>query len=159
MGDVISALLIKMRNFKPENFALYHPGGSLGRKLLTKVKDIMIAGENLPIAKKEDGIDKILLELTQKRVGAVCIVENNLDLIGLVTEGDIRRALNNKEKFFEFKAEDIMTKNPEKITSEQMAIEALELMEERENQISVLPVVELNKVVGMIRIHDLLKNN
>jgi len=159
MGDVISALLIKMRNFKPENFALYHPGGSLGRKLLTKVKDIMIAGENLPIAKKEDGIDKILLELTQKRVGAVCIVENNLDLIGLVTEGDIRRALNNKEQFFEFKAEDIMTKNPEKITSEQMAIEALELMEERENQISVLPVVELNKVVGMIRIHDLLKNN
>jgi len=159
MGDVISALLIKMKNFKPENFALYHPGGSLGRKLLTKVKDIMISGEKLPIAKKEDKIDKILLELTQKRVGAVCIVENDFKLIGLVTEGDIRRALNDKENFFEFQAKDIMTKNPEKITSGQMAIEALELMEERENQISVLPVVDSSKLVGVIRIHDLLKNS
>ncbi|MGM0508330.1 MAG: KpsF/GutQ family sugar-phosphate isomerase [Fusobacteriota bacterium] len=157
MGDVLSAILIKLKKFKPENFALYHPGGSLGRKLLTKVEDIMIIGDRLPIASKNSDIDKILLELTQKRVGAVCIVDDKMNLQGIITEGDIRRALKNKKDFFEFKALDIMTKNPEDINGNKMAIDALELMEDRENQISVLPVTEKSKLVGLIRIHDLLK--
>lgn len=154
MGDAIASLLIILKGFKPENFALYHPGGSLGRQLLTKVRDIMKT--DIAIVKSEEIITKVLMELSEKRQGAVCVVDNN-EMVGLITEGDIRRALINKENFFEYKAKDIMSKEYIYINKDKQAIDALEIMENRKSQISVLPVVEDKNVIGLVRIHDLLK--
>jgi len=155
-GDMLATLLILIRKFKPENFALYHPGGSLGRRLLLKVKDVMHKDEDLAIVTKYTDIEKVILEMTAKKLGIVCIVENDI-LLGIITEGDIRRALKNREKFFEFKANDIMVKNFIFIKDDSMAIEALEIMENRESQISVLPVLDENKKLkGIVRIHDLI---
>jgi len=156
MGDALATLLIEIRNFKPENFAIYHPGGSLGRKLLTRVKDVMAKYDELPLMDKESSANEIILEMSNKRLGAVCIVEGK-KLIGLITEGDIRRALAKKEIFFDLKASDIMTKKFTSISPDKMAVDALAVMEERESQISVLPVIDNNELVGLVRIHDLLK--
>ena len=155
MGDALASALIKMREFKPENFALYHPGGSLGRRLLTKISDIMHSNGELAIVGPDENIDTLIVEMTNKRLGAVCIVEGE-KLIGIITEGDIRRALRDREKFFTYKAKDIMTKNFTSIEKDKLAMDAMAIMENRESQISVLPVVENDKLLGMVRIHDLL---
>lgn len=155
MGDALASALIKIRDFKPENFALYHPGGSLGRRLLTKVSDIMHDNGELAIVGPDESIDTLIVEMTNKRLGAVCILDGE-KLIGIITEGDIRRALMDREKFFSYKARDIMTKTFTSIEKDKLAIDAMAVMENRESQISVLPVVEGNKLLGMIRIHDLL---
>nr|WP_307774496.1 KpsF/GutQ family sugar-phosphate isomerase [uncultured Cetobacterium sp.] len=153
MGDALATILIKARDFKPENFALYHPGGSLGRRLLMRVKDVM--HKDLPVVGPEDNMDTVIMTMSKKRLGVVCIVENE-ELIGIITEGDIRRALKMKDRFFTLSAQDIMTRNYTFATEDIMALDALELMENRESQISVLPVLESKKVVGVVRIHDLL---
>ncbi len=155
MGDALASLLIMLKKFQPENFALYHPGGSLGRRLLLRVKDIMHSGDELAIVSRDASVENIIIEMTDKRLGVVCIVENE-HLLGIITEGDIRRALKNKENFFNLQAQDIMSKNPIMVDKEIMAIEALELMENRDSQISVIPVVENRQLVGVVRIHDLI---
>ncbi len=156
MGDALAVVLMELRDFKPENFALYHPGGSLGKRLLLKVRDLMHVGEELPVVSREESIESLLIVLSHKNMGAVCVTEDN-NLLGIITEGDIRRALSNREKFFDYKAKDIMTKNPISILKDTQAIEALEIMENRKSQISVLPVVDdCNKLIGIIRIHDLV---
>lgn len=159
MGDALAAVLMKMRNFTENDFARYHPGGSLGKRLLLTVKDLIHEGEELPVLSADESIENVLLVLTKKKMGAVCITETGYEkgrLIGIITEGDIRRALSHKEKFFTYKAKDIMIKNPVSIQVGAMALEALHLMEDRESQISVLPVVEGDKLTGIIRIHDLV---
>ncbi|MGL4730484.1 MAG: KpsF/GutQ family sugar-phosphate isomerase [Clostridium sp.] len=153
MGDALATVLITARNFKPENFAVYHPGGSLGRRLLMKVRDVM--HKDLPIAQLTSDMDTVIMTMTKKRLGVVCIVEND-ELLGIITEGDIRRALKMKDKFFTLKAEDIMTRNYTYATENIMALDALDLMENRESQISVLPVLSDKQIVGVVRIHDLL---
>jgi len=155
MGDTLATLLTELRKFKPENFAVYHPGGSLGRRLLTKVKDVMHSNHKLAKLDKEAFIETVLVEMTNKSLGVVCIVEDE-NLLGIITEGDIRRALLNKENFFELKAKDIMTHDYTSIKLNEMAIDALALMEDREKEISVLPVIENKKLLGIVRIHDLL---
>lgn len=156
MGDALAGCLMKLRNFKPQNFAMYHPGGSLGRKLLTKVKNLMKSGDSLALCNKENKIDDIVILMNEKKLGIVCVIEDS-KLIGIITEGDIRRALKHKENFFNLKAQDIMTVNYTKIGMEAMATDALSLMEDRPSQINVLPVFDNAKFVGIIRIHDLLK--
>ncbi|WP_448820707.1 KpsF/GutQ family sugar-phosphate isomerase [Cetobacterium sp.] len=153
MGDALATVLITVRNFKPENFAVYHPGGSLGRRLLMRVKDVM--HKDLPIVHLTSDMDTVIMTMTKKRLGVVCIIEND-ELLGIITEGDIRRALKMKDKFFTLKAKDIMTRDYTYATENIMALDALDLMENRENQISVLPVLSDRKVVGVVRIHDLL---
>ncbi|WP_442879246.1 KpsF/GutQ family sugar-phosphate isomerase [Cetobacterium sp.] len=155
MGDALSIILTKERGFKPENFAVYHPGGSLGRRLLMKVKDVMHKESALPILPIGSDVDSIILTMTNKRLGVVCIVQDN-EMVGIITEGDIRRALKRREKFFDLKAEDIMTRNFISVGEEIMAMDAMELMENRESQISVLPVLKGREVIGVVRIHDLL---
>lgn len=155
MGDALAAILIKMRDFKPENFALYHPGGSLGKRLLMKVSDVMHKDDKIPLCDKESSIDNVILVMTEKRLGAVCVMNGDL-MVGIITEGDIRRALKRKEEFFNLKAKDIMTRNFTRVSEDSMAIDALELMENRESQISVLPVFKDVKLVGIVRVHDLL---
>lgn len=159
MGDAIAACLMKLRNFTKNDFAKYHPGGSLGKRLLLHVSDLMHIGEELPVLSENEPIETVVMTLTKKKMGAVCISENgkiNGKLVGIITEGDIRRALQHKEKFFSYSARDIMTKSPIFINKEAMALEALNLMENRKNEIGVLPVVEDGKVIGIIRIHDLI---
>jgi arabinose-5-phosphate isomerase len=156
MGDAIASTLIKVRDFKPENFALYHPGGSLGRRLLLKVKDLMHKKEKVAQGKKEDMVHDLVVKMTEKNLGAVCIMENE-QVVGIVTEGDIRRALQNKEKFFEFKAEEVMTKNFIWVKEDVLAIDALDMMENKGVKVYQIPVLdEDKKLLGLIRLHDLV---
>ena len=156
MGDAIAATLMKLKGFKPENFALYHPGGALGRRLLLHVRDIMKKGEDIPFVTLEASMDEVVMELTRKKLGAVCVSNDKKSLLGIITEGDLRRALLKKEEFFSFCAKDIMIERPICATPDSLAADALSIMEERESQISVLPVVKNDTIVGMIRIHDLI---
>lgn len=156
MGDALAGCLMKLRDFSPQNFAMYHPGGSLGRKLLTRVKNLMKSGGDLALCTKESPMEEIVILMNDKKLGIVCVMENE-KLLGIITEGDIRRALKHKENFFNLKAQDIMTINYIKIDKEAMATEALSLMEDRPSQINVLPVFDKNNFIGIIRIHDLLK--
>ncbi|MDD7392320.1 MAG: KpsF/GutQ family sugar-phosphate isomerase [Fusobacterium gastrosuis] len=156
MGDALAGCLMKLRDFSPQNFAMYHPGGSLGRKLLTRVKNLMKSGESLAICAKESGMDEVVILMNDKKLGIVCVMESQ-SLVGIITEGDIRRALKHKENFFSLKAKDIMTVNYTKIDKEAMATDALSLMEDRPSQINVLPVFDMENFIGIIRIHDLVK--
>ncbi len=159
MGDALAASLMKKRKFTENDFAKYHPGGSLGKRLLLTVQDLMHAGEELPVVSEDEEIEKVLMVLTKKKMGAVCISDSGKQygkLMGIITEGDIRRALTHKEKFFTYKAKDVMISTPVSINKEAMALDALKLMENRKSQINVLPVVENGNVVGIIRIHDLV---
>ena len=157
MGDALAAALIKEKDFKPENFALYHPGGSLGRRLLLKVSDIMHKDEELALVKADDSVETVVVELSSKRLGAVCVIDDFGKLEGIITDGDIRKALTRKDAFFNLKASELMTKNPVSVNEERMAIEALEKMENRDTQLGVIPVLCGEKVSGLIRIHDLFE--
>lgn len=158
LGDALAAVLLKLRGFKADDFALYHPGGKLGKQLLLKVKDLMHKGEENAVAHEDTSIKDVLIEMTSKAMGGVNIIDRERKLVGIITDGDLRRALQSHDNILELRAEDIMTKNPTRVTSEDMAICALELMENRPSQIMVLPVVdEDNCVVGILRLHDLVR--
>ncbi len=151
MGDALSVALMNERNFKPEDFAMFHPGGSLGRKLLTKVKDIMHS-KNLPIIKKESPFDEIINVITKGRLGLSIVLEGE-KVVGIITDGDLRRALGETTKLrFELIANDIMTQNPKSISSEKMAIEAEEFM--IEHKINDLLVIDDEKLQGVVQIYD-----
>lgn len=148
MGDAIAVALMKARGFKPENFAMFHPGGSLGRKLLTQVKDIMVSKE-LPIVNLETNFKDLITEMTSKRLG-VCLVLDNGRLVGIITDGDLRRALMDDK--FDSNAAEIMTKQPKTIQSDAMATQAEFLM--MESKIKELVVMEGEKVVGIVQLYE-----
>ena len=148
MGDAIAVSLMKARGFKPENFAMFHPGGSLGRKLLTQVKDIMVSKE-LPIVNLETNFKDLITEMTSKRLG-VCLVLDNGHLVGIITDGDLRRALMDDK--FDSNAAEIMTKQPKTIQSDAMATQAESLM--MESKIKELVVMEGEKVVGIVQLYE-----
>lgn len=148
MGDAIAVALMKARGFKPENFAMFHPGGSLGRKLLTQVKDIMVSKE-LPIVNLETNFKDLITEMTSKRLG-VCLVLDNGRLVGIITDGDLRRALIDDK--FDSNAAEIMTKQPKTIQSDAMATQAESLM--MESKIKELVVMEGEKVVGIVQLYE-----
>lgn len=152
MGDALAAALMKKRSFKPEDFAMYHPGGSLGRKLLTRVKDIMTS-ENLPIVKTESGFQEVITTMTNGRLG-LCVVMDDEKIVGVITDGDLRRALERTDTpRFGLIGEEIMTKEPKTIVQNEMAIEAEEYM--LENTINELIVTdENNKFVGIVQLFD-----
>ena len=147
MGDAIAVALMRARNFKPEDFALFHPGGSLGRKLLTHVKDIMVK-ENLPIVKPDSDFKSLITEMTSKKLG-MCLVCENTKLLGIITDGDLRRALNADK--FNATASEIMTKNPKTIDLNAMATEAESLM--LEHKIKELVVMDDAKCVGIVQLY------
>ncbi|MGR3311620.1 MAG: KpsF/GutQ family sugar-phosphate isomerase [Candidatus Brocadiales bacterium] len=158
LGDALAISLLKKRGFKPKDFAVYHPGGILGKRLLLKVKGLMHTGDENPILQEDTNMSDVIVALTEKKMGGVSIVDNHGYLQGIITDGDLRRALKHKERFFGLKAKDIMTKNPAVTVPEAKAIEALELMENRQSQIMVLPVVDAEKkVVGILRLHDIAR--
>ncbi|MEY4964052.1 MAG: hypothetical protein RLZZ323_1371 [Bacteroidota bacterium] len=153
MGDALAVCLMEMRDFKAEDFAVYHPGGALGKKLLLRVKD-MLENSQKPIVTPDAPIKKVIVEISEKRLGVTAVVENN-QVVGIITDGDIRRMLNDRDTFADLTAKDIMTKNPKTTTSETMVIEAFHLMENF--KITQLIVVDNSEFKGVLHLHDILK--
>ena len=153
MGDALAVCLMEMRDFKAEDFAVYHPGGALGKKLLLRVKD-MLENSLKPMVAPDAPIKKVIFEISEKRLGVTAVVENN-KVIGIITDGDIRRMLNDRDSFADLTAKDIMTKNPKTTTSEAMVIDAFHLMENF--KITQLVVVDDSEFKGVLHLHDILK--
>ena len=152
MGDALAITLMKLRDFKESDFAQFHPGGSLGRRLLTRVEDVM-KKENLPIVSKESSIKEIINSVSKARLGLAVVQEAN-STIGIITDGDIRRAMEEfEDTFFRLKAEDLMTKNPKTIQKEKKLIDAQNLM--NEYKVNSLLVIDKNQLCGVVQIYDL----
>ncbi|MFY4765386.1 KpsF/GutQ family sugar-phosphate isomerase [Campylobacter sp. GB48] len=150
MGDAIAVALMRARNFRPDDFALFHPGGSLGRKLLTRVGDLMVSN-NLPIVSPESEFNELVDVMTSGKLG-LCIVLENEKLVGIITDGDLRRALRANDKpRFDFKAKEIMSESPKTIEASAMASEAEELM--LKHKIKEIVVVQDEKIVGIIQLY------
>ena len=153
MGDALAICLMEMRDFKAEDFAVYHPGGALGKKLLLRVKD-MLENSLKPMVDPDAPIKKVIFEISEKRLGVTAVVENN-KVIGIITDGDIRRMLNDRDSFADLTAKDIMTKNPKTTNSEAMVIDAFHVMENF--KITQLIVVDDSEFKGVLHLHDILK--
>nr|WP_257928579.1 KpsF/GutQ family sugar-phosphate isomerase [Campylobacter lari]MCR6512372.1 KpsF/GutQ family sugar-phosphate isomerase [Campylobacter lari] len=150
MGDAIAVALMRARNFRPDDFALFHPGGSLGRKLLTRVGDLMVSN-NLPIVNPESEFNELVDVMTSGKLG-LCIVLENEKLVGIITDGDLRRALRTNDKpRFDFKAKEIMSESPKTIEASAMASEAEELM--LKYKIKEIVVTQDEKIVGIIQLY------
>jgi len=153
MGDAIAASLMKLRDFKDENFALFHPGGSLGRRLLTKIKDVM-KKENLPTCSENADAKAIIHTITDGKCGLVVVIHEN-KIKGIITDGDIRRVMESQEeKFFKLMAKDIMTTSAKRISEDSKLVEASDIMSE--NKINSLVVINKNdELSGIVQMYDL----
>jgi arabinose-5-phosphate isomerase len=157
IGDAIAVALMKLREFDAEAFAQNHPGGSIGKKLHLCVGDVMHRGDDVARVGPGASMDEVVVVSTQKKLGAVLVVDGER-LEGIITDGDLRRALKHREKFFQLKASDVMTAKPVTANMEMKAVTALELMENRPSQISVLPVTDgAGHWKGILRLHDLVR--
>ena len=156
MGDALAACLIVRREFKKENFAFYHPGGSLGRRLLLKVEDIMRRGAHYPKVKEGAAVKDVLLAITQARCGSACVLNKRGKFVGIFTDGDLRRHLKTDGKLLERKVAEVMTKNPTTISKDKLAVEAFQILQDK--KIDELPVVDKKgKLMGLLDVQDLLK--
>ncbi|UWY28583.1 KpsF/GutQ family sugar-phosphate isomerase [Flavobacterium sp. TR2] len=153
MGDALAVCLMEMRDFKPEDFAVYHPGGALGKKLLLRVKD-MIEHSLKPMVTPDTSIKKAIFEISEKRLGVTAVIEDN-KIIGIITDGDIRRMLNDVDSIADLTAKDIMSKNPKVVSSETMAVDALNILEDF--SITQLIVADNGEYKGVLHLHDILK--
>ena len=153
MGDALAVCLMEMKDFKATDFAKYHPGGALGKKLLLKVSD-MLEGAQKPIVSPNDTIKKVIFEISEKRLGVTAVIENN-KLVGIITDGDIRRMLNERDTFADLSAKDIMTRNPKTLQASDMAVKALNILED--NAITQLLVLDGEEYRGVLHLHDILK--
>jgi arabinose-5-phosphate isomerase len=155
MGDALAIALLEARGFTEEDFALSHPGGSLGRRLLLHVNDIMHKGNDIPIIHETDLVSSALLEMTEKKLGMTAVVNQQGDLTGIFTDGDLRRMLESDADVHSTKIISAMTRGGATITPERLAVEALQLMQDK--QINALLVTQDNKLVGALNMHDMLK--
>jgi arabinose-5-phosphate isomerase len=146
--------LIECRGFNSKDFAKYHPGGSLGKKLYLKVSDIY-PNHELPTVKENSTVKEAIMEISSKRLGATAVLKENEELAGIITDGDVRRMLNQYDNFAGLTAKDIMTINPKAVSPDDYAVEALQIMQEK--NITQLVVVQDNKPLGFVHLHDLLK--
>ena len=153
LGDALAVALMELRQFKSEDFALYHPGGALGKKLLLRVVD-MLDTTHTPQVTPDASIKKVIMEISEKRLGVTAVIDNN-KVIGIITDGDIRRMLNANDTFIHLTAKDIMTKNPKNISSDMLVSEALSVLEN--NSITQLVVVDKDSYMGILHLHDILK--
>ncbi|WP_456402046.1 KpsF/GutQ family sugar-phosphate isomerase [Persephonella sp.] len=155
LGDALAVALLEMRGFTAEDFARFHPGGSLGKKLM-KVHEIMHTGDRLPVTKPDTELKETVLIMSEKGFGASLVIDTEGNLIGIITDGDLRRFIKKGGSIDRSYTKDAMTPKPKYVTKDILVIEALEIME-RFN-ITVLPVVENEKPVGLIHLHDILKS-
>jgi arabinose-5-phosphate isomerase len=154
MGDALAVALLDARGFKPEDFARSHPGGSLGRRLLTHVRDVMRSGEQSPKTRFDANITEALLEITAKRLGMTVIVDAEDKVLGIFTDGDLRRLIEKNSQFQNSSLRDAMTPNPRTISPDLLAAEAVEMMER--HRINQLVVTDKNgRLLGALNLHDL----
>jgi len=157
MGDALALALLEEKGFKPEDFAMLHPGGSLGKRLLLKVRDLMRAGSQLPVVAPKAAMKEVILSMSSKMLGHT-VVATKGKIQGVISDGDLRRAIEKFPNLFELKAQDIMTRNPKRISPEALAAEALARMEK--HSITALLVAtdsDPDQLAGIIHLHDLLK--
>lgn len=157
MGDAIAVALLSKRGFREEDFAFYHPGGSLGRKLFTKVKDLMHSGSDLPSVLYDAPLINAVIVISSKRLGVTIVNDSDTRFLGIITDGDVRRGIEKWGKaFFDMKAGEVMTKNPKTISEDELAAKALSIMERHSITSLVVQDVE-GKAKGIIHLHDILK--
>ena len=156
ISDALSVCLLELKGFKEEDFAFYHPGGSLGKRLFLKVEDIMrTAGAN-PVVKENKKISEVLIKITQARAGSASVVDKKGRLTGIFTDGDLRRHLERDPDLTKRRVKEIMTKDPITVTAKMLALEAMRILEEK--KIDEVPVVDKDKrPVGLLDVQDLLK--
>jgi arabinose-5-phosphate isomerase len=158
LGDALAVCAMKLRETTLSDFSKQHPLGQLGRNILLQVRDVMHKDERLPVTLIGSSFRDVIIEITDKGLGCTCIIETNNKLTGIITDGDVRRALQKYDDIRNLKAENIMTSSPVSVSPETYLGEALSLMENRKSQISVLPVVDnTGNCVGVIRIHDIVR--
>ena len=155
LGDAIAITLLQKRGFSEKDFASFHPGGNLGRKLLLKISDIMVTGDDIPVVKESDKLKEVIYEISSKRLGCA-VVTNKKTIKGIITDGDIRRYLEKNMDLKNTNAKDVMTSNPKRVTDNILAKTALEFMED--NKITQLIVTDKSdKLSGMIHMHKLIE--
>jgi len=157
VGDALAVVLLEQKGFNEADFAMRHPGGMLGRKLLLRVEDLMYRGERLPLVQETTTVKDALFEITAKRLGVTGVINDKQQLVGVLTDGDLRRGLESKGQILSLAARDLMTRNPKTITAETLASEAVAVMEKF--PITSLFVLdhEAKKPVGIVHLHDLIK--
>ncbi|EAZ79605.1 KpsF/GutQ family sugar-phosphate isomerase [Algoriphagus machipongonensis] len=154
IGDALAVCLLEARGFTSDDFAKYHPGGSLGKQLYLKVSDLLTK-DQLPKVNEESGLAEVILEISGKRLGATSVIDGSGDLVGIITDGDLRRMLQKSLDIQKLKAKDIMTAKPKTISKDEFAIRALNQM--KKYNITQLVAMDGNKIAGFVHIHDLMK--
>ena len=155
MGDALAVVLLEKKHFKSSDFMMIHPGGTLGQRLAAQVKDLMLTGPALPVVVEGTVMQAAVKEIERGKLGTTLIATSKNQLSGIITDGDIRRLVVSERPFLELNAEDVMTKNPQTITQNSPAYDALNLMEQ--HQITVLPVVNSRREIqGILHLHDIL---
>lgn len=157
LGDALALVVSEQIGFTSNDFALYHPGGSLGKRLTLNVEDLL-AAESYTFVSSDDKFQDIVMELTKRPLGGTVVLDHDKKMIGIITDGDLRRSIEKHgERSFQLKASEIMTKNPIVINKGITAGQAIQIMEKNQREISVIPVMDKNEYVGMLRLHDILK--
>ena len=153
MGDALAMALLSCRGFSSEDFARFHPGGSLGKRMYLKVSDLYLNNEK-PLVRPSDSIKTVIVEISSKRLGAAAVVQDDR-LLGIITDGDLRRMLEKHGYTEDLSAADIMTANPRAVDEDELVVNALEMM--RQNKITQLPVLKGGMYVGVVHMHDIIK--
>ena len=154
LGDALAISIMEAKGFSPEDFARYHPGGTLGKRMYLKVRDVMVS-DNLPIVTEDALIRDVIVEVSSKRMGSAAILDKDNKLAGIFTDGDVRRLLEKTTDISNVRVKEIMNTNPKVIHPDEFAVKALHFLEEK--KILQLIVVDDDKIVGFIHLHDILK--
>jgi arabinose-5-phosphate isomerase len=155
MGDALAVVLINQKGFKSDDFKRFHPGGALGQRLAGKVDDMMLTGDAIPSIKEGESLSKAIAEMNRHSLGIILILTSANTLTGVITDGDIRRAVARQMPLHTLKVDQLMSKNPYRLQTDTPAYDALNMMEQ--HQITVLPIVDTNKkVIGILHLHDVL---
>ncbi|MGJ8734465.1 MAG: CBS domain-containing protein, partial [Cellulophaga sp.] len=152
IGDAIAVSLLELKRFTSKDFAKYHPGGALGKRLYLRVNDI-VKNNQKPEVTSNTPVKQAIVEISEKMLGATAVIENN-EVVGIITDGDIRRMLNKYDNIGNLTAKDIMSKSPKTVNTDVLAVDALELMQQQ--GISQLVALENNKYVGLLHLHNLV---
>lgn len=154
MGDALAVCLLNRRGFSSKDFARIHPGGALGKKLYLKVDDLALNNQR-PVVLTNDTVEKVIMEITASRLGATAVTDRKGKLVGIITDGDLRRMIEKQKNYLSLKAKDVMGRNPKTVQAGELAVNALQLM--RQNNITQIIVMKKNKYAGIVHVHDLLK--
>jgi arabinose-5-phosphate isomerase len=157
-GDILTVALMKNKNFSLDDYAVNHPYGSIGKKITLKVEQLMLKGKNIPLCFEKDLLVDVIDVLSSKRCGCLIVVDEKFCLKGIFTDGDLRRAIEGNRKTFLYKKiKDLMTVNPKTVLKDALAWDAMKEMERNGKLVTVLPVLEGKKVIGIIRMHDIIQ--